>query len=155
MARRYLDQATAGETSPRLLNLSAYVAFHATNLPDALHYAERASEVFAGDLPRLGRILALLAQIHHRLGNRQAAIDHMLSALSVMEQSHDVLGHARARSNLGAIYMGEGNLRSAWKYYRDLPAELARLGDVESLEATKKNLDLLNEATRRWNRRSA
>jgi hypothetical protein len=67
-----------------------------------------------------------------------------------MEETRDVLGHARARLNLSAIYLSRGNLRAALRYLHGLPAELERLGDVVSLEAALNNLRVLNEVSSRW-----
>ncbi len=61
-----------------------------------------------------------------------------------MGQQHDTLGQARARMNLGAVYLGMGRFAEALRYFRDLPLELERLGDAEGLQITLKNLDMLN-----------
>jgi hypothetical protein len=68
----------------------------------------------------------------------------------MMEQSYDLLGHARTRMNLAAVYLGNGNLRTALRYLRDLPADLERLGDASTLQAAVKNLDILNRVARHW-----
>jgi hypothetical protein len=98
----------------------------------------------------LGRITALIGEIHYRLGDRVLAINHLTYALEIMKQTNDLLGHARARLNLSAIFLAQGNLRATLRYLRDLPAEFERLGDVESLQATLRNLEILNEISRGW-----
>ncbi len=151
-ARRYLDeieQQLPGK-SPRLLNLEALLALHLGDLDSALREGALAQAGFMEDLPRLARTITLLGMIHSRLGNWSAAIDHLLSAMVIMEQTGDLLGHARARMNLAAVYIGQGNLRTALRYLRDLPAELVRLEDVESLEAASKNLEMLIKVSRHW-----
>jgi hypothetical protein len=71
-------------------------------------------------------------------------------ALEIMSQTNDLLGHARTRLNLGGIYLAQGNLRISLRYLRDLPDEFERLGDVESLQATLGNLEILNTISRGW-----
>ncbi len=144
-----LDEQITGQ-SPRLLSLAALVALHADEPDRALHFAQTAQQRLGDDLPRLARTVALLGQIYYRLGDRVAAINHMASALSMMEQTHDLIGHARTSINLAAIYLVQGNLRTTLRYLRDLPAELERLGDVDSLQATLKNLEMLNRVSRHW-----
>ncbi len=154
-AQRYLREVDElVMQSPRLLSMAALVALHADQPDQALRFAKLARERLANDLPRLGRTTALLGQIHYRLGDRANALNHMASALTMMEQTQDLLGHARTRINLAAMYLAEGNLRVTLKYLRDLPAELERLGDVSSLQATVKNLEMLNRISRRWASRS-
>ena len=61
----------------------------------------------------------------------------------------------RARANLAAMYLAEGNLKTSLRYLRDLPAELERIGDVSSLQAALKNLEMLNSISERWTNQSA
>jgi tetratricopeptide (TPR) repeat protein len=149
IAQQYLDRPGKA-LSPRLLNLAAFVALRAGDLVRALDLAQAAQHELSGDTPRLARTLALIGQIHYHLGNWATAVNHLVYALALMEETRDVLGHARARLNLSAIYLSRGNLRAALRYLHGLPAELERLGDVVSLEAALNNLRVLNEVSSRW-----
>jgi len=150
-ARTYLEDLNPVQATPRLLHLAAQIALVSDDAQDALNYARQAQQQLIDDLPRLARTSALLGQIHQRLGNRYAAIDHLVGALSIMEQTHDVLGYARVRLNLAALFLGLGNLRRAIYYLRDLPGEFASLGDVDSLQAAARNLDILNSLSQHKN----
>lgn len=149
IAQQYLDRPGQA-LSPRLLNLAAFVALRAGDPARALDLAQAAQHELGGDTPRLARTLALIGQIHYHLGNWATAVNHLVYALALMEETRDVLGHARARLNLSAIYLSRGNLRAALRYLHGLPAELERLGDVVSLEAALNNLRVLNEVSSRW-----
>jgi tetratricopeptide (TPR) repeat protein len=153
MAQEYLDRLGQA-LSPRLLNLAALVALRAGDPARALDLAQAAQSELGGDTPRLARTLALIGQIHYRLGNWATAVNHLVYALALMEETGDLLGHARARLNLSAIYLSRGNLRAALRYLHGLPAELERLGDVASLEAALDNLRMLNEVSSRWSGRA-
>jgi tetratricopeptide (TPR) repeat protein len=154
-AQSYLALIVEGKGANRWLNLAAHVALRSGNLQQALDFAEQAQQAYQGDLPHFARVSALLGQIYYELGNSNVAIDHLSSALDMMQHTHDLLGHARARMNLAAVYLGIGNLRKAIDYLRDLPDDLERLGDMDSLQATVKNLELLNRVARHWKSRSA
>ncbi|MEP7287734.1 MAG: tetratricopeptide repeat protein [Chloroflexota bacterium] len=153
-AQGYLSEFDGSNASARLLNLEARFAFQSGDLEKALNFAQRTQRERIGDLPRLARASALLGQIHARLGNRRAAIDHLLGAMTMMEPMGDRAGYARAQMNLAAVYLGQGNLRTALYYLRDLPPILERLGDEESLQAVLENLEMLNRVSRRWKARS-
>jgi tetratricopeptide (TPR) repeat protein len=148
--RQFNEIAAPFEKSPRVWNVQALLAMHTNDLDLALEAALQAQRGLQSDLPRLARAITLLGQIHYRRGDWRAAIDHLLSAMAIMEQTGDQLGHARARMNLAAVFIGQGNLRSALSYLRDLPDELERLEDVESLQAASQNLEMLNNVARRW-----
>ncbi len=75
------------------------------------------------------------------------AINHLTSALVLMEQNHDLLGFARARMNLATVFLGHGNLRTELRYLRDLPADLECLEAKASLEAVHKNLGHLESCS--------
>jgi tetratricopeptide (TPR) repeat protein len=147
-AQRNLDEVNTA--SPRLLSLAASAAMRAGEFNKALQAAQQAQDMLSDDLPGLGRITALIGEIHYRLGDRVLAINHLTYALEIMKQTNDLLGHARARLNLSAIFLAQGNFRATLRYLRDLPAEFERLGDVESLQATLRNLEILNEISRGW-----
>ncbi len=132
------------DTSPRLLILAATLTLRAGSPHEALRYAERALPLVRRDRPRFARLSAILGQIYFQLGQPSQAINHLTGALDMMQQRHDVLGQARVRMNLGALYLARGNVAKTLDYFHDLPAELERLGDVESLRATLKNLEVLN-----------
>lgn len=153
LAQEYLDRM-GQDLSPRLLNLAALTALRADDPLRALDFAQVAQNELSEDLPRLGRTLALIGQIHYRLGNWATAVNYLVYALALMEEQHDLLGHARTRLNLSAIYLSRGNLRAALRYLHGLPAELERLGDVVSLEAALNNLRMLNEVSSRWSGRA-
>jgi tetratricopeptide (TPR) repeat protein len=119
-------------------------------LSTALELAQLARQELSGDKPQLARVVAQLGHIYYRRGDSTSAINHLTSALAMMEQNHDLLGHARTRMNLAAVYLGHGNLRTALRYLRDLPADLERLGDASTLQAALKNLDILNSVARHW-----
>jgi tetratricopeptide (TPR) repeat protein len=136
--------------SPRLLSLAAMVALRADDLDTALELAQLARQALSDDKSQLARVVAQLGQIYYRRGESTSAINHLSSALAMMEQHHDLLGHARTRMNLAAVYLGHGNLRTALRYLRDLPADLERLGDASTLRAALKNLDILNSVARHW-----
>jgi tetratricopeptide (TPR) repeat protein len=141
-----------GQDSARVLSVSAQVAYQAEVLLDALNLALMAQAAQADDLPRQGRTAAFLGQVYEKLGERNAAIDQLLGGIKLMGQTGDRYGYARARMNLAAVYLGQGNLRTALDYLRELPVEFEAMGDLESLQATAANLDMLNKATRQWRR---
>ena len=155
LAQGYLERIVEGRQSGSWLYLAANITLRTGNLNEALSYAEQAQQAYQGDIPHFARVSTLLGQIHYQLGNFNVAIDHLSGALALMDQTRDQLGHARARMNLAAVYLGMGNLRKALDYLRDLPDDLERLGDMESLQATLKNLELLNRVAQHWKSRSA
>ncbi len=111
----YLDQIVErrGLSSPRLLSLAALVTLRANRPHEALRYAEDALKGYQGDLPHFARASALLGEIHFKIGNFDAAVDALTAALDLMEQTHDLLGHARTQMNLSSVYLSQGNLRKA------------------------------------------
>ena len=138
------DPAEQKAISPGLLTIAATVALRSGDATRALHCADQALPLVRRDRLRLARLSALLGQIHFQLGEHSQAILYLTGALDIMVQRHDGLGQARARMNLGAVYLGMGNFSKALHYFRDLPSELERLGDAEGLQTTLKNLELLN-----------
>lgn len=151
LARLLLRGAGVGDLpeealSPRLLSLAAQVALRDNQPGEALRFAEQAHAGLADELPNRARLTALLGQIHYKLGNFPRAVDYMTWAITTMQQTNDLLGAARARLNLGIMFGGQGRLRSALRYLRPLPAELQRLGDLESLQTALHNLEVINRA---------
>lgn len=131
---------------PQLAALAAQVALRRGAIDDALKYADAAWRGLEGDTPRLVRLASLLGQIYYERRDVTSAVNYMTLAIEGMAKNGDLRGYARARLNLGLMYIGWGKLRTAANILRKLPAEFERLGDINSLRIAAQNLENISRS---------
>lgn len=116
----------------------------------ALDAADRALEMLPVSHPNRGRILATLGQVHDSLDDPDSAVQYLLLAVELLDQSKDIVGYARACTNLAVAYLKQQPSRRAVPsadIHRLLTQALRiqeHVGDEIGLAVTRRNLDLFS-----------
>ena len=135
--------------SARTWGLTSQINLQMENYRDALHAAEQALRLLPVMHANRGRALATLGQIHAHLGHFDEAVEYLSLAAELLEQSRDLVGLARAHTNLAAAYLRQpladrgftpnqifDLLRHAWTIQTNM-------GDKIGLEITRQNFTWL------------
>lgn len=83
-----------------------------------------------------------LASLHYYQGETDAALHHMRAALSLREESGDLLGVAKSQTNLGLLFSAQDDHTAAVAVYKEALSTYQRLGNRELAAATLLNLGM-------------
>ena len=115
----------------------------------ALYYAEQAEQFAQG--PNLGRVYAVLGRISANSEEVDIEIGQnwFELAFAVLEKAHDWYGLARAKSNLAALYIQQGQyLDDAEELLLEAQKTQTILSDRAGLIYTTHNIEILNN--KKW-----
>jgi CHAT domain-containing protein/Tfp pilus assembly protein PilF len=97
-----------------------------------------------GDRVREAATLDYIGQVHHFLGENQAAVEYYERALAVSRSANDREGAARTLNNIGLVYDRVGEKQRALDYYDQAMPLWHALGDHASEAVGLYNMGLLH-----------
>ncbi len=100
----------------------------------------RIERALKGDPLEIGYAHERLGIVAASLGENDAALEHLHTALAIYEQSEFVSIMARVCGNLGAVYITQGEHDAAWKYLRRSLDLAERGGDLPNMTFVTHNL---------------
>ncbi|MCP9767148.1 response regulator [Lacihabitans sp. LS3-19] len=107
-----------------------------------LDYGEKSAEVFKeiADKIRLSAAYELLGVIHTDLVNDEKAINYLREVLKIAEELGDDFAQISSNSNIGNIYLRQGNKKLARSYYKKAEAILENSKEPEAFSEVYINL---------------
>jgi tetratricopeptide (TPR) repeat protein len=138
--------------SVRVLSLRSEAALLQNDLEASLMYAETAIKEVSEDKSTLGRLYILIGRIHNAKTDRDLAKRCFSLAITLLEQSGDKFGLARAHSNLGALLIHKKTLHNAQQLLLHAEQTQALLGDRVGLKTTQHNLQIVRQKLAGGNR---
>jgi len=103
-------------------------------------------------VPRLAHGLAhaFLAQTHRKRGEHDAALSEGLASLEYLGETSEHSEVAVLQLNCGAIYLREGSLRHAERYFEDALATYRRIGDRSGAAKAYNSLGVVYNHLSQW-----
>lgn len=112
-----------------------------------LEYGEKSAAVFLelNDKIRLSSAYELLGVIHTDMVNDEKAISYLREVLKIAEELDDDYGQISSNSNIGNIYLRQGNRKLARSYYEKAGQILANSEEPEAFSEVYVNLASVTE----------
>lgn len=131
--------------SARMRLLQSEAALEQNDADAAREFARQAAVGLAETDALLGTVYNLVGRSHMLDSVFDLAERAFLLSITVLEQSNDRRGLARARSNLGVAYLHQGNNDSAKHQFTRAEQDFARLADTVGLATVRHNWILLRQ----------
>ena len=131
----------------RALYYSGLIHYMRGFLDLGIAYGEKAADVFkeTQDKIRLSGALELLGVIHTDKVNDEKAIQYLREVLQIAEELQDAYGQISSNSNIGNIYLRQGNKKLARSYYQKAESLMESTGNAESFSEVYVNLAAVTE----------